>query len=103
MHCKSRYKIRICSVILGKLESFQNYKGSGIIFPKILDVHLKHQWVLELQSFLSQSKLSNFFVYIIEHISKVKIFEDEKLGFFFSMKKSPTWGVKCEKLNFGKL
>ena len=39
MHSKSRYKIRICSVILGKLESFQNYKGSEIIFPKILDVH----------------------------------------------------------------
>ena len=97
MHSKSRYKIRICSIILGKLESFQNYKGSGIIFPKILDVHLKHQWVLELHSFLSQSKLSNFFVYIIEHISKVKIFEDEKFRFpFFLWKKAQRgeWNVK---------
>ena len=97
MHSKSRYKIRICSVILGKLESFQNYKGSGIIFPKILDVHLKHQWVLELYSFLSQSKLGNFFVYIIKHISKVKIFEDEKFRFpFFLWKKAQRgeWNVK---------
>ena len=97
MHSKSRYKIRICSIILGKLESFQNYKGSGIIFPKILDVHLKHQWVLELHSFLSQSKLSNFFVYIIKHISKVKIFEDEKFRFpFFLWKKVQRgeWNVK---------
>ena len=26
----------ICSVILGQLESFRNYKGFSIIFPKIL-------------------------------------------------------------------
>ena len=31
------YKICICSVILGQLESFRNYKGFSIIFPKILD------------------------------------------------------------------
>ena len=97
MYSKSRYKIRICSVILGKLESFQNYKGSEIIFPKILDVHFKQQWVLELHSFFSQSKLSNFFVYIIKHISKVKIFEYEKFRFpFFLWKKAQggEWKVK---------
>ena len=37
MHSKRRYKICICSVVLGQLESFRNYKGFGIIFPKILD------------------------------------------------------------------
>ena len=37
MHSKGRYKICICSVILGKLEAFQNYKGFSVIFPKILD------------------------------------------------------------------
>ena len=37
MHAKRGYKIYICSVILGKLESFRNYEGFSIIFPKILD------------------------------------------------------------------
>ena len=37
MHSKRRYKICICSVILGQLESVRNYKGFSIIFPKILD------------------------------------------------------------------
>ena len=36
MHSKRRYKICICSVILGELESFRNCKGLRIIFPKIL-------------------------------------------------------------------
>ena len=34
MHSKRRYKVCICSVILGELESFI---GFSIIFPKILD------------------------------------------------------------------
>ena len=37
MQAKRRCKICICSVILGELESFRNYKGLSIIFPKILD------------------------------------------------------------------
>ena len=37
MQSEGRYKTSICSVILGDLESFRNYKGFGIIFPKILD------------------------------------------------------------------
>ena len=37
MHSKRRYKICICSVILGELESFPNHEGFSIIFPKILD------------------------------------------------------------------
>ena len=40
MHSKRRYEICICSVVLGQLESFQNYKGIVIIFPKILDAIL---------------------------------------------------------------
>ena len=35
MNSKRRYKIYICSVILGELESFRNYKGLSSIFPKI--------------------------------------------------------------------
>ena len=37
MYSKQRYKICICSVILGELEAFRNYKGFSVIFPKILD------------------------------------------------------------------
>ena len=37
MQSEGRYKTFICSVILGELESFRNYKGFSIIFPKILD------------------------------------------------------------------
>ena len=36
MHSRQHYKIFICSVILGDLESFRNYKGFSTIFPKIL-------------------------------------------------------------------
>ena len=36
MHSKGPYKICICSLILGELESFRNYKGFSInIFQKI--------------------------------------------------------------------
>ena len=35
MHFERRYKICICSVILGELEYFRSYKGFGIIFPEI--------------------------------------------------------------------
>ena len=40
MHSKWCYKICICSVVLRQLESFRNYKGLRIIFPKILDAIL---------------------------------------------------------------
>ena len=35
IHSKQRYKICICSVLLGELESLRNYKGFGTIFQKI--------------------------------------------------------------------
>ena len=34
MHSKRRYKICICSVILGERESFRNYKRLSIIFSE---------------------------------------------------------------------
>ena len=37
MHSKRRYKICICSIILGERESFRNYQCFSIIFPQILD------------------------------------------------------------------
>ena len=37
MHFRCRYNICICSVILGELESFQNYTGLSTFSPKILD------------------------------------------------------------------
>ena len=37
MHSKRRYKICICSVILGELESFRNLKGFSIFSQKNLD------------------------------------------------------------------
>ena len=46
MHSKQRYKICISSVILGQLESFRNYKGFSIIFPKILDAILSFTKVI---------------------------------------------------------
>ena len=37
MYSRQRYKICICSVILGELEAFRNYKDFSVIFSKILD------------------------------------------------------------------
>ena len=79
MHSKRRYKICVCSVILGELESFRNYKGfRSIIFQQILDA--------------------------IKPITKVRIFLiplsitylNPKISAFLSLtKNSLTWGVKC--------
>ena len=53
MHSKRRYKICICSVVLGQLESFLNYKGFGIIFSKSLDVILSFTKKRIIRIFLS--------------------------------------------------
>ena len=53
MHSKRRYKICICSFVLGQLESFRNYKGLSIIFPKMLDKILRKG---EFFGFLSLSQ-----------------------------------------------
>ena len=60
MHSKRRYKICICSVILGELESFRNYKGLSIIFPKILDEILRKMKYYERETF-SNSSLHHIF------------------------------------------
>ena len=69
MNSKWRYKICICSVILGELESFQNYKGLIIIFSKILYV------------ILSFTKVRNFLIPLSIAFSNPKI-----LGFLFLQK-----------------
>ena len=53
MHSKRRYKICICSVILGELKSFRNYKGFSIIFPKLFDAIERFTKEWELFLFLS--------------------------------------------------
>ena len=80
MHSKRRYKICNCSVILGELESFRNYKGFSIIFPKILNAILT---IYESENFSCSS---------LHHI-----FESENFRFPFSTKISLTGGVKYEK------
>ena len=71
MYSKRRYKIFICSVVLGQLESFRNYKGFGIIFPTILG------------AILSFTKMRRFLILLF-------------VAFPFSTKNSLTWGLKCE-------
>ena len=76
-----RYEIYICSVILGQLESFRNYQGFSIIFPKILD----------------ERRRENF-----SDSSFHRIFESENFRFSFSAKNSLIWrgrGIKCQTLN----
>ena len=79
MNSKRRYKICICSVILGELESFRNYKGLSIIFPKILD------------EFWPIAKVKHFLILNVTTVLNPKI-----LGSLFSEKNSLTWDVKCE-------
>ena len=67
MHSKRRYKIRICSVVLGQLESFRNYKSFSIILPKILDAILSFTKVRIFQiplsiAFLNPNILGFFFL-----------------------------------------
>ena len=70
IHSKWRFKICIRSVILGEFESFRNYKGFSIIFPKILDVILKvKKW--------------EFFWFLYFH----HIFESEKFRFPLFLRK----------------
>ena len=67
---KRRYKICICSVILGELESFQYSKGFCIIFLKILDINYL--------TYYDSEKFSDSSPYII--------FESENFRFPFSTK-----------------
>ena len=81
MHSKCHYKIFICPVILGELQSFRNCRGFGsFIFPKILDA-------------ISPITKVDFFLIPLS----VTFLNPKILGFLFCTKNSLTWGVKCEK------
>ena len=79
MHSKRRYEICICSVILGELEPFRNYKGLSIIFPKMLDAYLTY-YESEIFSDFSSMAFSN----------------PKNFRFYFFHEKSLTREVKCE-------
>ena len=74
----------ICLVIQGDFQSFGNYKGFSIIFPKMLDAIYRFSNERIFDSYLNN------------------IFESENLRFPFSTKDSITCGVKCQKLSFRK-
>ena len=40
MHSKRRYKVCICSAILGQLQSFRSYEGFSVTFRKNVDAIL---------------------------------------------------------------
>ena len=77
MHSKRRYKIYICSVVQGERESFRNYKGFSIIFPKILCANLTY--------YISE----NFPDSSLHHI-----FESENFRFPLFYEKEPSLGRK---------
>ena len=68
MHSKRRYKICICSVLLGELVSFRNYKGLSIIFPKKLRWNLttkeRHFLVPLAITFLNPKILGSVFLLV---------------------------------------
>ena len=73
MHSKRRYKICICSVILGELEAFRNYKGFSVQdFSEKLDA------------------VDRFAKVRIFLIPLYHIFESENFRFAFFKKISPT-------------
>ena len=82
MHSKRRYKICICSVVQGQLESFRNYKGL-LLFSRKFRCNFKFY------------KSDNF-----SDSSLNPIFESENIRVPFSTKNRLTWVLKCEKLNF---
>ena len=53
MHSKRRYKICICSVILGERESFRNYKRLSIIFSENFRWNLTYY---EIETFSDSSR-----------------------------------------------
>ena len=59
MHSKQRYEICVCSVVLGEIESFRNYKGFSIIFPQILDAI---QRITKVQIFLIPLSITSGYI-----------------------------------------
>ena len=90
MHSKWCYNICICSVILGELKSFRNYKslqGLQYYFPENVRCNLTFY---ESENFSDSS---------LHHILESENF---RFPFHFSKKNCVTWVIKYEKLNFRK-
>ena len=81
IHSKRRYKLCIRSIILGHFESFRNFKGFSIIFPKVLDAIYRF------------TKVTIFLI-----PTSITFLSPKILYFLFLRKNSITTGVKCEKL-----
>ena len=79
MHSNRRYKICICSVILGERQSFRNDKGLSIIFRKFLDEILR---------------ITKEIYFLI--LNAITFLYPKSLSSLFSTKNSLTWEVKCE-------
>ena len=60
MHSKRRCKICICSVILGQLDSFRNYKGRQYYFPENVGCNFQFY---ESENFSDSSKILGFLLY----------------------------------------
>ena len=86
IHFKRRYKICICSVVLGQLESFRNYEGLRIIFPKILD------------AILSFTKVRIFLI-----PPSIACLNPKILGFLFLRKKKANLGTEMRKIIIQKI
>ena len=88
MQCKRRYKICICSVVLGELGSFRNYKGFGITFPKVFFICNSTERIAKVRIFLIPLSIT---------FSNPKV-----LGFLFCKKNSVTWQwnvkIKLQKI-----
>ena len=85
MHSKRRYKICICSVVLGQLESFRNYKGFRIIFLKMLD------------AILSFTKVRIFLIPLLI------VFLNAKILVSFLYEKQSNLGTKMRKIKRQKI
>ena len=80
MHSKWRYKICICSVIIGNLEAFRNYKGFSVIFPKRLD---------------TIERFTKMRIFLIPH--SIIFLNPKILGFLF-LRNQPNVGSKMWKI-----
>ena len=86
MHSKRRYKICTCSVILGELEPFRNYKGFNIIFSK------------NLEAIYAINESRNFSDCSLNHI-----FKSENFKFPFLYKRWPNLGSEMWKIKIQKV
>ena len=103
MHSKRRYTIFICSVILGELESFRNYKGFSQ--PEFHPITSSRYYSLSnvciyFRKF--QVHLKNLRKLDFSDCSVRRILESENLRFPFSAKNNVNWVVKHEELKFRK-